>query len=102
MTQNTRTDRPIRTHTEYSYGALKAFYFAHKTTGDLACEDLRDYNVDAVGSQHLGSEVRNTVTQAKHMTTELRFPAGFQMVEFGFRGSKEAVRTSRGWDRAIT
>lgn len=105
-TQDTRTEtlsyKHVRTDTECSYRTLKPFYFAHRTTGDLACGHLGDYNVDTLGSRHLGSEVRKTMIWANHMTTGLGFPPGFQMVKFGFcSSSKEAERPPQGGERAV-
>lgn len=101
-TQDTRTECPIHNTHRVFLQVTEAFLFAHKTTGDLACEDLGDYNVDTLGSRHLGSKVTKTVTRANHTTTELGFPAGFQVVKFGCCSSKEAVRTHRDGTGQLT
>ena len=81
---------------------MRPFYPTHKTTGDLPCGHLGDYNVDTLGSRHLRSEVRKTIIWANHMTVGLGFPPEFQMVKPGlFRSSKEAVRIPQVGDRAV-
>lgn len=65
-------------HTENSYGSLRPFYFAHKTTGDLACGHLGDNSKRNTALDTWWEARWGIMLWANHMITELGFPAGFR------------------------